>query len=91
MNYANHNKIDLQHFHFIKKFLYKFVYIYKMSKNSSAKCYQNNKERPQKKVLKDIKVFLKKEKGKNENMVVNDTKIYLKMKNKSLLIIEKIL
>ena len=34
-----------------------------MSKDSSAK-YQNDKERPQKKLLKDIKAFLKKEKKK---------------------------
>ena len=33
-----------------------------MSKDSSAKCYQNNKERLQKKIVKDIKVFLKKTK-----------------------------
>ena len=31
-----------------------------MSKKSLAKCYQHNKERLQKKLLKDIKVFLKK-------------------------------
>ena len=61
-----------------------------MSKDSSAKCYQNNKERLQKKKLvKTIKVFLKKEKKKSVNMVVNDTKIYQKMKNKSLLSIKK--
>ena len=34
-----------------------------MSEDSSAKIYQNNKVRIQKKLLKDIKVFLKK---KNE-------------------------
>ena len=61
-----------------------------MSKDSSAKCYQNNKERLQKKKLvKTIKVFLKKEKKKSVNMVVNETKIYQKMKNKSLLSIKK--
>ena len=60
-----------------------------MSKNSSAKYYQNNKERLQKNLVKDIKVFLKKKKKKSDNMVVNDTKIYKKMKNKSLLSIEK--
>ena len=42
-----------------------------------------------KKLMKDIKIFLKK-KRKNDNMVVNDTKICQKMKNKSLLSIEKI-
>ena len=46
-----------------------------MSKDSSAKYYQNNKERLQKKLVRDIKVFLKKKKKKSNNMVVNDTKI----------------
>ena len=55
-----------------------------MSKDSSAKYYQNNKERLREKLLKDIRVFLKKKK-----MVVSDTKIYRKMKNKSFLSIEK--
>ena len=35
-----------------------------MSKNSSAKYYEDNKERLQKKLVKDIKVFLKKKKKK---------------------------
>ena len=56
----------------------------KRSKDSSAKYYQNNKERLQKKLMKGINVFLK-----SSNMVVSDTKIYQKMKNKSLLSIEK--
>ena len=46
-----------------------------MSKDSSAKYCQNNKERLQKKLVRDIKVFLKKKKKKSNNMVVNDTKI----------------
>ena len=33
-----------------------------MSKNSSAKYYQNDKERLQKKLVKDIKIFLNKKK-----------------------------
>ena len=33
-----------------------------MSKNLPAKYYQNNKERLQKKLVKDMKVFLKKKK-----------------------------
>ena len=41
------------------------------------------------KFVKDIKVFLNNKKKKSNNMVVNDTKIYQKMKNKSLLSIEK--
>ena len=60
-----------------------------MFKDSSAKYYQNNKERLQKNLLKEVKVFLKKKKKKSNNMVVNDTKIYEKMKNKTLLSIEK--
>ena len=59
-----------------------------MSKDSSAK-YQNIKERLSKKLAKDIKVFLRKKKGKSNNIDLNDTKIYLKMKNKSFLNIEK--
>ena len=35
--------------------------------------YQENKERLQTKLVKDIKIFLKKK--KSDNMVVNDTKI----------------
>ena len=42
----------------------------KMSKNSSAKYYQDNKEKLQKKLVKDIKVFLKKKKKKSDSMVV---------------------
>ena len=60
-----------------------------MFQNSSAKFYQDNKERLQEKLAKDIKVFLKKKMGKSNKMIVNDTKIYQKMKNKSLLNIVK--
>ena len=60
-----------------------------MSKDSSTKYYQNNKERLQKKLVKDTKVFLKKKKKKCNNMVMNDTQIYQKVKNKSLMSIEK--
>ena len=42
-----------------------------------------------KKLVKDIKVFLRRMKNKSNNMVVDDTKIYQKMKNKSWLSIEK--
>ena len=45
-----------------------------MSKDSSK--HLNNIERLQKKLVKDIKVFLKKKKKKSNNMVKNDTKIY---------------
>ena len=54
-----------------------------MSKNSSTKYYQVNKERLQKNLVKDIKIFLKKKKNKSNNMVVNMTKIFQKMKSKS--------
>ena len=60
-----------------------------MSKHVSAKYYQHNKERLQKKLVKDIKIFLKKKKWKSNNMVINVTKISRKMKKKSLLSIEK--
>ena len=60
-----------------------------MSKNLSPKYYQENKERLQKKVLKDINIFLKKKKKKNNNMIENVTEISKKMKNKNLLSIEK--
>ena len=65
-----------------------FTYI-KVSKDSSAKYYQNNKEKLLKMLVKDIKVFLRKKKKKSNNMVMNDTKIYQKIKNKGLLSIEK--
>ena len=51
-----------------------------MSKNSSARYYQDNKERLLKKPMKDIKVFLSKRKKKSNNMVVKDTKISQKRK-----------
>ena len=51
--------------------------------DSSANCYQNNKEKDYKKKL--VKDILSKEvKEKNNNMVVNNAKIYQKMKNKKL-------
>ena len=60
-----------------------------MSKILSAQYYQENKERLEKKLMEDIKIFLKKKKEKNGNMVVNVRKISQKMKNKSLMSIEK--
>ena len=67
--------------------IYFFIYI-KISKNLSAKYYHENKERLQKKLAKDIKIFLQKKK-KSDNMVVNVTRISQKMKSNSLLSIEK--
>ena len=46
-----------------------------MSKNLSTKYYQENKERLQKKLVKDIKMFLKKKKKKSDYIAVNVTKI----------------
>ena len=45
-----------------------------MSITLSAKYYQENKKRPQKKLVKDIKIYLKKERKKSDNTVVNVTK-----------------
>ena len=50
-----------------------------MSENLSAKHFQENKERLRKKLVTDIKIFLKKKKKKSDNMVVNVTKISPKM------------
>ena len=51
-----------------------------MSKNLSAKCHQQNKERLQKKAHERYQIFLKKKKKKSNNMVVNVTKISQKIK-----------
>ena len=51
-----------------------------MSKNLSTKYYQENKERPEKKLLKDIEIFLKKKNKKSNNMALNVTNISQKMK-----------
>ena len=59
-----------------------------MSKTLSAK-YQKNKERLQKKLTKDIKIFVKKKKKKRGNVVVNVAKISQKRKSKSFLSAEK--
>ena len=55
-----------------------------MSKILSTTYYQENNERLQKKLAKDIKIFLMKKKKKSSNIVVNVSKISHKMKNKSL-------
>ena len=59
-----------------------------MSKNLSAEYYKENKERHKKKLVKDIKIFLKKKKKKSDNIVVNVTKTSQKLKTKNLLSIE---
>ena len=55
----------------------------KISKNSSAKCYQKNKERLQKKAFERYQGPLKNRKTKNHRMVGNGIKISQNMKNKS--------
>ena len=45
-----------------------------MFKDSLAKYYQNNKERLQKKLVKDIKVFLNKKKKKRQYLLAEDKK-----------------
>ena len=62
-----------------------------MSKNLSAKYYQENKERlPKKKARERYQNLSKEEKEKKRNnMIVNNIKIYQRMKRKSLLSIEK--
>ena len=59
-----------------------------MSKISSAKYYQENKERLDIKPQERYQSLSKEEK-KNCNMVVNNTKIYQKMKRKILFSVEK--
>ena len=51
--------------------------------------FQEGKERLQKKPVRDIKIFLKKKKKKIDNMVVNATKIFQKMKKINWLSIEQ--
>ena len=47
-----------------------------MHKDSSAKYYQDHKERLQKRLVKNIKVFLKEKKKKSNKMCVNDIKLF---------------
>ena len=88
MNYVNQTKLKFKS-NIIKSsnksilFIIFFVYV-KIFIKLSAKYYQENKERLQKKLVKDIKTFLKKKRGKSNIMVVNVSEIYQKMKNKSL-------
>ena len=63
-------------------FFINFYYTYiKISKDSSAKYYESNKEKLQHEAIRK----------KSKNMVVNNTKSYQKMKSKSLLSMKKIL
>ena len=60
-----------------------------MSKNLSAKYFQENKERLQKKAHERYQNLSKDEKEKSNNMVVNVTKISQKMKKINWLSIEE--
>ena len=60
-----------------------------MSRILSAEYSEENKERLQKKLMKDIKIFLKKEKKKSNNMVMLISKICQKMKKVDWVSIEK--
>ena len=60
-----------------------------MSKNDQLNIIKKIKVGYKKNLLKDIKIFLKKKKKKSGNMVVNVTKIYLKMKKINWLSMEK--
>ena len=60
-----------------------------MSKSLSAKYYQENKERLQKNLVKDVKIRLKRKEKRSNNVVVNVVKIFQKMKSKSLLNVKK--
>ena len=57
MNYANHDKIDLRHF-------YLLITVIKTSKNSSAKHFQNKKERLQKEAGEKYQSLSKEQKEK---------------------------
>ena len=76
-------------------YIYIYIYIFFLciytSKNLSDNFYQENKERLRKKLVKDIKTFLRKKGEKTDNIVVSNTKSYQKMRNKNLLSIEKTL
>ena len=68
---------------FLKQiFLLFFFPFIKTSKFSSAKYNQDNKERPLEKACKRHQNFSKEE--KSDNMVVNNTKIFQKIKSKNL-------
>ena len=67
---------------FITFFTFFFIYI-KIPKNLSAKYYQENKERLQKKA-RERDQNLSKKKNKSDNMVMNITKTSQKMKSQKL-------
>ena len=50
---------------------------------ASVKYYQNNKERLQKMIVKDVKISLKKRKTKSDTMFAKTIQISQKMANKN--------
>ena len=62
-----------------------------MSKTSSLKYYQENKERLKKKLMEDIKIILKKKKKKKQQYGCECYKNLSENETKGLLSIEKIL
>ena len=88
MNYINHNKLKFKSELFKssdKSIFYELFYFFfllffsiyiNFFKNFSVKYYQENKQWNKKNQLdKDIKIFLRKEKKKSDNMVLYVTKI----------------
>ena len=65
---------------FINFFIYFFFTYIKISKDLSAKYYQDNKQRLQKNAPEKYQSLSKEEKEKSNTMVVNNIKIFLKMK-----------
>ena len=76
--FQNFKIILLYFFFFFRKYK-------KLSKSSSTKNYEDNKERLQKNLVKDIKVYVNKKKKNNHNMILKNTKISQEMKNKRFL------
>ena len=68
--------------YFYNSFFFFLIHIYIY--NINIKYYQENKERLQKKVVEDIKLYLKKKTKKSDNIVMNITKISQKMKKNKL-------
>ena len=74
--------LPMKQFFIITTCIFFFTYT-KSYKDLLDKYYQDNKEKLQKRLVIDIKVFPKKKKKKRDNMVVNDIKNSLKMKKKA--------
>ena len=60
-----------------------------MSKNTHSDIIKKTKRELKKSLVKDIKSFPQKKNKKGSNVVVNHTKLYQKLKDKSWLIIAK--